>query len=113
MATSSKVMFQLEGLREQALAAIDKRIADKQAESDGYAADDQIAELGEWRNACVTAIEDIFSRRHDVPDSLLEEFRLPKRPRRDQYAKDRAARELAQLQAPRTRMVAQPGPLAA
>lgn len=105
MATSSKVEWRLETLREEALKAIDERIATKVLEVEQFG--DPVARLGEWRSRQVERVEALFRQRLEIPDTDLAAFRVEPMPQAsDDFGRMRAERELSTLQTRRAQMVA-------
>jgi hypothetical protein len=113
VATSSKVMWKLETLTEQALAAIDERIAAKVLEVEAYANADISADMKRWRADQEARVSDLFRQLDTIDDVALSRFRIDKMPSRDEYAKDRAERDLKGLQNRRARIVAKAASLVA
>ena len=108
MATSSKVVFKLDQLREQAVAAIDDRIAAKVVEVESHHAPAHEAQVREWRARQETRISELFRRLggDDLPNAELADFRIDRMPNRDGYSRERAERELQSLQARRGKIIA-------
>lgn len=114
MATSSKVLFKLDELKRQALTAIDERITAKRHEVELHDVSGTIEqEMDEWRASTISRIEDLFNKRYEIDNYSLSQFKLAPLPRRDNYQRDRMARELDSLQARRVRIVAKSGSLVA
>lgn len=111
MATSTKVLFKLEELQRQALAAIDERIAAKEREIDLMDNSGANNAMTEWRARTEAQISDIFRQLDTVDDQTLAQFKLTPLPRRDNYLRDRMARELEMLKIARTRILAKSGAL--
>jgi hypothetical protein len=106
-------MWKLETLTEQALAAIDERIAAKVLEVEAYANADISADMKRWRADQEARVSDLFRQLDTIDDVALSRFRIDKMPSRDEYAKDRAERDLKGLQNRRARIVAKAASLVA
>jgi hypothetical protein len=109
MATSSKVLWNLTKLQEEALRSIDERIARKVLEVESYDDDDALrARVAEWRAAQEAHISDMFRRLGDggLDDFSLSKFKLDPMPKVDRWDRNKAERELSQLQARRSKIVA-------
>jgi hypothetical protein len=106
-------MWKLETLREQALAAIDERIADKVLEVEAHANADLSVEMTGWRADQEARVSDLFRQLDTIDDVELARFRIDKMPNRDEYARDRAERDLKGLQNRRARIVAKAASLVA
>jgi hypothetical protein len=106
-------MWKLETLTEQALAAIDERIAAKVLEVEAYANADISADMKRWRADQEARVSDLFRQLDTIDDVELARFRIDKMPNRDEYARDRAERDLKGLQNRRARIVAKAASLVA
>lgn len=116
MASSSKVLFNLQTLKEKALESINLRI--KQAEDEVASHEDPAAlerRVDEWRATQETRISDLFSRLGDktLRDRELAEWKVQPMPdisSRDRY---RAESRLRELQATRSQIQAKADSLVA
>ena len=109
MASSSKVQFNLENLKEEALKSIDLRIEAKAAEVASHGDDAALDKLvEEWRARQETRISDLFSKLGDgrLRDLELASFRIEPMPKADVHERFRAQRELQELKAVRTQIAA-------
>lgn len=109
MATSSKFVFELSELQKQAVSAIDERIELKQKELRTYEDPDEHDKVVRaWRERQEAKIATVFHRLgdFDIADEELAQFRLEPFPKQETYRHERAARELAILQARRSQMTA-------
>jgi hypothetical protein len=109
MATSSKVRFNLETLREKAMESLDLRIAQAQTEVDSYSDDAAMEErLVAWRAKQEQKISVIFSQLGEggVDDYRLAQFALDQIPSVDRYARRDSEQRLARLIAKRSQVAA-------
>lgn len=116
MATSSKVKFNLETLKEKALESIDARIASKKEEITSYEDPAQLAEsVKQWRARQEQKLSDLFRQLGEggIDDYKLSRFQLEPIPEADRWDRNRAMRELRALEATRTQIVAKAGSLVA
>lgn len=109
MATSSKVKFNLETLKEKALESIDFRIG--QAETEVASHEDPAAleeRINAWRADQEKRVSDLFSRLGDgrMRDRELAEFRIQPMPETSLRDRNRAESNLQRLQATRSQIVA-------
>jgi hypothetical protein len=109
MATSSKVRFNLEALRQKALESLDLRITQAKTEVDSYFDDEAMEQrLVEWRAKQEQKISVIFSQLGEggVDDYRLARFALDPIPSVDKYARRDAEQRLAHLVAKRSQVSA-------
>lgn len=109
MASSSKVMFKLETLREKALESIDFRIAQKQLEVASFEDEAALTQrIKDWRARQETRIAELFSQLGEggIGDHQLAKWKIQPIPETDRYERDRAERDLRNLEATRSRIVA-------
>lgn len=109
MASSSKVMFKLETLREKALESIDFRIAQKQLEVSSFEDEAALTQrIKDWRARQETRIAELFSQLGEggIGDHQLAKWKIQPIPETDRYERDRAERDLRNLEATRSRIVA-------
>lgn len=107
MATSSKVQFKLDTLRERALEAIDLRIAQKEAELEKLGSPEQQKQrIDAWRAAQEAKISNIFSQLDTIDNVSLSRFRLDDLPDSNKWDRDRAQRDLDRLLADRAKVIA-------
>lgn len=109
MATSSKVQFKLETLKEKALEAIDFDIAESQRRLETFGDEESFkASLRKWRARQEQRISDIFRQLGDggVDDYQLSRFKLDPIPERNTYEEDRERRYLRNLQSVRNQIIA-------
>jgi hypothetical protein len=109
MATSSKVVFKLDTLREKALDSIDHRIAMAALEVESFDDDDALAErIKEWRARQEEKVSKLFARLGDggIGDHELAKFKLDAIPEVDRWERQRAERNLRELEAKRTQITA-------
>lgn len=108
MATSSKVQFKLEKLQEQALAAIDQRIQYAQIEVGSY--DDetlQAQRVEEWRFQQNQRVKDLAARVETLSHRELAQFKIMPIPdNSDTFERNKAERNLRELENRRTQIVA-------
>ena len=109
MASSSKVLFKLETLKEKALESIDFRIAQKRLEVESYD-DDAVLEqrVEEWRTRQEERISDLFRKLGDggMDNYELSKFQLDAIPKVDRWERERAETDLRGLESRRSRIVA-------
>jgi hypothetical protein len=107
MATSSKVKFRLETLRENALQSLDERIEAARLAVDSYADDTALAEeQRRWRAAQEKKLSDVFRRLEEIDDYRLSKFTLDPIPTVDRWDVRRAKERLDSLEAKRSRVEA-------
>lgn len=99
-------MWKLETLTEQAVGAIDQRIAEKVVEVETHAKASTSEQVTRWRADQEARVSDLFRQLDTIDDVALARFRIDPLPTRDEYAKERAERELKGLQNRRARIVA-------
>lgn len=116
MASSSKVLFNLETLKAKALESIDSRIARAKQEVESYEDPAALeARVEDWRKEQEKRVSDLFSRLGDgrMRDRELAEFRIAPMPdisNRDRY---RAESRLRDLEDTRSQIVAKADSLVA
>ena len=109
MATSSKVRFDLDTLRTEAMKSLDVRIAQAQLEVDSYDDDEALAQrVAEWRTRQEEKISTIFRQLGDggVDDYRLSKFSLDPIPEVDRYDRRNAEQRLERLLAKRSQVEA-------
>lgn len=107
MASSSKVQFKLETLKDRALETIDLRIAQKQEELDRLGStEDQAQRTRDWRKAQEAKLRKLFRELEEMPDNVLAQFQIDKIPSVDRWDRDRVKQALARLQVERTEIIA-------
>lgn len=109
MATSSKVRFDLETLRTEALKSLDVRIAQAQREVDSYHNEEALQELvAQWRARQEEKISHIFAQLGEggVDDYRLSKFALDPIPEVDRYDYRNSQHALDRLVAKRTQVEA-------
>lgn len=110
MATSSKVQFRLDTLREKALESIDHRIARKRLEVDSFEDDEALEQrVNEWRAKQEERISDLFRRLDDgrgIDNHSLSKWKIEPIPEIDRYERQRAERDLRSLESERLRILA-------
>lgn len=107
MASSSKVHFKLETLKDRALETIDLRIAQKQEELDRLGStEDQAQRTRDWRKAQEAKLRKLFRELEEMPDNVLAQFQIDKIPSVDRWDRDRVKQALARLQVERTEIIA-------
>lgn len=116
MASSSKVQFNLETLKAEALKSIDERIARKEDRLSSFADDEALArQVDEWRAAQEARISQLFRDLGDggVDNHTLSKFKIEPIPERDDYDFRRVARDLEELHRVRSQVVAKSNSLVA
>lgn len=118
MATSSKVQFKLEKLREEAIQSLEDRIEAAQKAVNEFDDDSMIAaQIRLWREEQEARISDLFRRlggEEEMSDHELAQFKvhpIPGRP--DPYERNNAVRDLRRLESLRSRVVAKANSLVA
>lgn len=107
MPASSKVQFNLEALREQALQSLDERITLAQAEVDSLVDESSLAEkVGRWRADQEQRISDLFRQLDSIDDYRLSNFRVEPMPEISNFDRGRAERRLNELKSKRSQIVA-------
>lgn len=109
MPSSSKVQFRLETLKEKALESIDFRIAQKKLEVDSFDDDEALAErVKEWRTRQEEKLSQLFRQLGEggIDDYRLSRFKLDDLPTVDRWERSRAEKELRQLEATRSQIIA-------
>lgn len=107
MATSSKVVFNLETLKEKALESINQRITNAQLEVDSYEDDAEFAErVAEWRARQEARLSEIFRQLDTIDNVSLANFRLEEAPEIDKWGKARAVSKVRELENLRTQIIA-------
>lgn len=109
MASSSKVLFKLETLKEKALESIDFRIAQKRLEVESYD-DDAVLEqrIADWRTRQEERISDLFRKLGEggLDNHTLSKFKLDDIPKVDRWERERAETDLRGLESRRSKIVA-------
>lgn len=110
MATSSKVQFRLETLKEKALESIDFRIAQQRLLVESFDDDAALEQrIAEWRARQEERISDLFRRLSDdrgLDNHSLSKFKIDPIPEVDRWERQRAERDLASLENKRTQILA-------
>lgn len=112
MATSTKVLFNLETLKTRALEAIDLKIEHSQQVVDSYDSDEALKDrVTEWREQATAMVQDLAGRlsggeNEEVGDYELSKFKVPEIPSVTNYDRRRAQNELHGLQERRALIVA-------
>ena len=109
MASSSKVLFKLETLKEKALESIDFRIAQKQVEVENFDSDELLEQrIAEWRARQEEKISDLFRKLGEggVDNHTLSKFKLDPIPEVDRWDRQRAETDLRGLESRRSKIVA-------
>lgn len=110
MATSSKVMFNLDVLKTKALESIDLRIAQQRLEVESFDDDAALEQrVIDWRARQEERISDLFRRLSDdtgIDNHSLSKWKIDAIPEVDRWERQRAERELSSLEAKRTQIVA-------
>lgn len=109
MATSSKVQFNLDTLKEKALESIDFRIGQKRIEVEAFG--DQSAQdtlVRQWRAKQEERVSDLFRRLGDdgVSDKELATFKIQPIPEVDNRERSRAVHDLSRLETLRSQIIA-------
>jgi len=99
MATSSKVMFNLETLKAKALENIEFKIKQKQRELETLGSTESLTErLKQWRARQETRISELMRSLDEIGDYQLAKFKIDEIPTVDRYDVRRAEQELARLE---------------
>lgn len=109
MATSSKVKFNLDTLKQKALESIDFRIAQAKQEVESHEDPSVLEErIVQWRADQEKRISDVFSRLGDgrLRDRELAEFRVHPMPELSNRERWRAEGRLRELESTRSQIVA-------
>lgn len=112
MATSSKVQFNLETLKQKALESIDFRIAEARLHVDSFDDDEALdARVKTWREEQIGKILTMYSRvigpeSEQPSDHTLAKWKLDPMPEVDKYDRSRAESALRALEAKRSKIVA-------
>lgn len=107
MASSSKVQFKLEKLKELAVETIDLRIAQKEDELAQLGSpEDQAERMKAWRAATEAKISNVFRELDTLSDALLAQFTIDKIPQANRWDTERRQRDLDRLRADRAKMLA-------
>jgi len=109
-------MYKLSELQENALDSIDERIAAKHLEVQAHKDPDQVrTEVAHWRADQEQKISELFRRLggDDLENDELARFKIDPMPKADSYARDRAVRELRDLQGRRSQIAAKAASLVA
>lgn len=109
MATSSKVLFNLETLRSQALESVDMEIKHQETVVASYADDEALEALvKEWRRAQEARISELFRKLgdDDITDSELSKFKLEPMPKIDIWERGKAQARLRELENTRRHILA-------
>lgn len=114
MASSSKVQFNLETLKAEALKSLDERIERKSNRLASFSDDVALeAEVAEWRAAQEARLSDLFRSLETIDNHALSKFKIEPIPERDDYDYRRVARELEELHRLRSQVVAKSNSLVA
>lgn len=111
MATSSKVRFDLDTLREKAVETLDLRIAHAQLEFDSYTDDSALAQrVVDWRERQIGKVRALAAQLDEdeaaVDNHRLNKFALDPIPEVDRWARRDAERELQRLTERKAQVVA-------
>lgn len=107
MATSSKVQFKLDVLRQKSLEAIDERIAQKQAELDELGSPEAESErLKQWRANQETRIIQLHAQLGSIDNVSLSRFNIEDLPDSNSWERSRLERELSRMKSDRARIIA-------
>lgn len=109
MATSSKVLFRLETLKEKALESIDFRISQKEQEIASYFDEEAMNSLvNQWRARQEERISDLFRRLGEdgISNAELAKFKVSPMPEIDEFEMRRAQRDLQSLVVTRSKIEA-------
>lgn len=110
MATSSKVQFRLETLREKAVESIDFRIAQQRLLVESFDDDEALEQrIREWRARQEERISDLFRRLNDeqgIDNHSLSKWKIEPIPEVDRWERQRAERDLQGLENKRTQILA-------
>lgn len=107
MATSSKVKFRLETLKEKALESIDFRIAQQRLHVESFDDDEALEQrITEWRARQEERISDLFRSLDEADNHRLSKFKIDPIPEVDRWERQRAERDLASLENKRTQILA-------
>lgn len=107
MATSTKVVFHLDTLKQKAMESLDYRIGELQKRVDDYDSDAEYQRrLDNWRTAQMEYVLDLAAKVQagTVTDLELERFKAKEKPDRDRWEHDRNSRTLAELKVMRSKM---------
>lgn len=110
MASSSKVMFKLETLKKQAIKSIDERIRQTEQEVASYSDDEQLRlRIAEWRTRQEKRVADLHKRLRQsgsIGDHELARWSIEEIPSVDRWDRQRAERNLRELQSRKTQILA-------
>lgn len=105
MATSSKVLFRLETLKQKALESIDSRIDRKRLEVQSFEDDTALQQrVVEWRARQEEKVSELFRSLGDTDNHRLANFKIDPIPEVDAYDLRRAERELENLESRRSQI---------
>lgn len=107
MATSSKVVFKLDVLRQKALESIEHRIAVARLHVESFEDEEALAQRQrDWRAEQERKLSDVFAQLGEIDDYRLSKFKLDPIPEVDRYERRDAERKLRELEAKRTQIEA-------
>lgn len=107
MATSSKVQFRLETLKEKSIESIDFRIAQQQVLVDSYDDDAALEQrIAEWRERQEEKVSDLFRSLGEADNHRLSKFNIDPIPEVDRWERQRAERDLEGLRSRRSKILA-------
>lgn len=107
MATSSKVQFSLETLKQKALESMDARIKSAERVVASFEDDAALSErIKEWRAEQETRVSDLFRSLDEIADHTLAKWKIQPLPETSTYERDRAVSDLRRLRDLRTKIVA-------
>lgn len=107
MATSSKVKFKLETLKEKAIESIDFRIAQQRLLVESFEDDEALEQrVVEWRARQEEKVSDLFRSLGDTDNHKLSRFKIDPIPEIDKWKRGREERELQHLEDKRTQILA-------
>jgi tRNA splicing endonuclease len=107
MATSSKVQFRLETLKEKALESIDFRIAQQRLLVESFDDDEALEQrITEWRTRQEEKVSDLFRSLGEADNHRLSKFKIDPIPEVDRWERQRAERDLQSMENKRTQILA-------
>jgi len=99
MATSTKVQFNLDILRQKAVESLDHRIALAQTRLASYDDDEAMAQrVREWRQAQEAKLSELVAQLPEVDDYRLSKFSLDTIPSVEKWERREAENKLSHLQ---------------
>lgn len=114
MASSSKIQFKLETLREKAIEAIDRQLEEKFEELNNLQNDPELAErIQDWRKNQDAALRELADTLGATSNEDLAAFKIEAMPRVNYGRTDRIEKDIRQLQRDRIRVEAKSASLVA